>query len=187
VVPGWPQSVAKLAEELPVTDLLTLEAPTDAVLLWLLVRHRLRAGTHPATGPGADPAAVRERTEADPGAGLGATRTGFGATTTGPDADPAAVLASVVADVLAAAPGSRLNLLLTDGRRFYATAAGHALSVQHLHTGSGDALIVASEPFDDGAGWTPVPDGHLVTGALAGRSGELTGSITVEPATWGDA
>ena len=33
---------------LPVTDLLTLDAPTDAALLWALVRHRLRAGDDPA-------------------------------------------------------------------------------------------------------------------------------------------
>ena len=35
---------AELAGALPVRDLLTLEAPTDAALLWALVRHRLRAG-----------------------------------------------------------------------------------------------------------------------------------------------
>jgi len=41
----WPDSVAKLAEELPVTDLLTMPAPTDAALLCALVHHRIRAGT----------------------------------------------------------------------------------------------------------------------------------------------
>ena len=40
----WPA----LAAALPVTDLLTLDAPTDAALLWALVRHRLRAGDDPA-------------------------------------------------------------------------------------------------------------------------------------------
>src|SRR5436305_10256951 len=44
VVRGWPDSVAPLAARLPPTDLTTLDAPTDAVLLWALVRHRLRAG-----------------------------------------------------------------------------------------------------------------------------------------------
>ena len=48
VVQGWPGSVAALAAELPVTDLLTLDAPTDSALLWALVRHRLRSGTDPA-------------------------------------------------------------------------------------------------------------------------------------------
>ncbi len=44
VVSGWPDSVAKVAEVLPVTDLLTLDAPTDSALVWALLRHRLRAG-----------------------------------------------------------------------------------------------------------------------------------------------
>ncbi len=42
VVAGWPDSVAGVAGVLPVTDLLTLDAPTDSALLWALVRHRLR-------------------------------------------------------------------------------------------------------------------------------------------------
>jgi len=69
VVRGWPGTVAPLAAALPVTDLLTLDAPTDSALLWALVRHRLRAGL-----------------------------------------PPEAALAGVVAEVAAAAPGSRLNL-----------------------------------------------------------------------------
>jgi glutamine amidotransferase len=48
VVRGWPQSVAGIAGELPVADLLTLDAPTDAALVWALVRHGLRAGRDPA-------------------------------------------------------------------------------------------------------------------------------------------
>ncbi len=118
VVRGWPASMAAPAAALPVTDLLTLDAPTDAALLWALVRHRLRAG-----------------------------------------ADPAAALAGVVAETAAAAPGSRLNLLLTDGTTAWATAWGHALSAR---SGSGAALL-ASEPLDDHPGWAPVPDRHLVT------------------------
>jgi glutamine amidotransferase len=47
VVRGWPDSVALLAQRLPVTDLITLDAPTDTALLWALVRHRLRAGQEP--------------------------------------------------------------------------------------------------------------------------------------------
>ena len=64
----------------PSTDLLTLDAPTDAALLWALVRHRLRAG-----------------------------------------AAPADAVASVVTEVAAAAPQSRLNLLLTDGQTVVGT------------------------------------------------------------------
>lgn len=57
-VAGWPQSVATLAERLPVTDLLTLDAPVDAALLWALVRHRLRAGAAPADAAAATVADV---------------------------------------------------------------------------------------------------------------------------------
>lgn len=47
VIAGWPNSVANLARDLPVTDLMTLDAPTDAAFLWALIRHRLRAGSSP--------------------------------------------------------------------------------------------------------------------------------------------
>ncbi|MGH3902264.1 MAG: ergothioneine biosynthesis protein EgtC [Pseudonocardiaceae bacterium] len=117
-VTGWPHSVAPLAARLPVTDLLTLEAPTDSALLWALVRHRLAAG---------DP----------PGRALGA----------------------VAAEVLAAAPGSRLNLLITDGTMIAATTVHHALAV----CARDGAVLVCSEPTDQSAGWQPVPDGHLLT------------------------
>ena len=117
VIRGWPGSVAALAAALPVTDLLTLDAPTDAALLWALVRHRLRAGK-----------------------------------------DGGDALADVVLEVAAAAPGSRLNLLLTDGAAVWATAWDHALSVR---SGPGHVLV-ASEPLDDDPGWTGVPDRHLV-------------------------
>ncbi len=117
-VAGWPDSVAALATRLPVTDLLTLEAPTDSALLWALVRHRLAGG--------------------DP---------------------PGHALCAVTAEVLAAAPGSRLNLLVTDGTMLAATAVHHALAVR---AGNG-AVLVCSEPTDLTAGWEPVPDGHLLT------------------------
>jgi gamma-glutamyl hercynylcysteine S-oxide hydrolase len=117
VVRGWPGSVVALADELPVTDLLTLDAPTDAALLWALVRDRLREG-----------------------------------------ADPAAALTEVVCRVAEAAPGSRLNLLLTDGTGIWATAWDHALSVRVTD----DHALVASEPIDEPDTWTAVPDRHLV-------------------------
>lgn len=47
VVTGWPHSVRELASTLPVEELMTLDAPTDAALLWAIVRHRLRAGASP--------------------------------------------------------------------------------------------------------------------------------------------
>nr|MDT0657752.1 ergothioneine biosynthesis protein EgtC [Micromonospora sp. DSM 115978] len=134
VIPGWPDSVAALAGDLPTRDLLTLDAPTDSALLWALVRHRLRAGT-----PAGEAVAVTVR------------------------------------EVLAAAAGSRLNLLLTDGREAVATAVGHALSVSER----AGAVLIASEPLDDDPSWRPVGDGHLVTVAggratlrsLDGRTG----------------
>jgi glutamine amidotransferase len=122
VVRGWPQAVAALAAALPVVDLMTLDAPTDAALLWALVRDGLRGG-----------------------------------------ADPATVLAGVVTAVAAAAPGSRLNLLLTDGATIWATAWDHALSV----TTSDATALVASEPTTD-APWTEVPARHLLV-ARPGR------------------
>ena len=81
---GWPDAVAALAARLPVADLLTLDAPTDAALLWALVRHRLRAGDAAGRGAGRDGGRGRRRR-----------------------------------------PGSRLNLLLTDGDTVAATTGGH--------------------------------------------------------------
>ncbi|MDT7612778.1 MAG: gamma-glutamyl hercynylcysteine S-oxide hydrolase [Pseudonocardiales bacterium] len=123
VVRGWPDSVAGLASELPTPDLMTLDAPTDAAVLWALVRHGLRGG-----------------------------------------GDPARVLAGVATAVAAQAPGSRLNLLLTDGATIWATAWDHALSVRT----TGASALVASEPVDTLPGWTEVPDRHLVV-ARPGR------------------
>jgi gamma-glutamyl hercynylcysteine S-oxide hydrolase len=117
VVRGWPDSVAKLAARLPVADLMTLDAPTDAALLWALVRDRLRAGLPPA---------------------------------------PAVV--GVVNEVVAAAPGSRLNLLLTDGHAAVATTLGHSLWLRHAD----GAALLSSEPLDDDPAWRPLPDGHAV-------------------------
>ncbi len=73
-------------------------------------------------------------------------------------ADPAMVLAGLVAEVLAAAPGSRLTTLLTDGRRIYATTVTHALCARRSPTG----VLLASEPVDDATGWQAIPDGQLV-------------------------
>lgn len=124
VVTGWPESVTGLAATLPTRDLLTLDAPTDAALLWALTRHRLRAGTP-----------MRQ------------------------------AVADTVAEVTAAAPGSRLNLLLTDGSAIVASAAGHSLWV---HAGAGAALV-CSEPLDDDPAWRSVPDGHLLIADLSGH------------------
>ncbi|MEU4240665.1 ergothioneine biosynthesis protein EgtC [Actinoplanes sp. NPDC026619] len=71
---------------------------------------------------------------------------------------PASAVSSVLAEVEATAPGSRLNLLLTDGVTLVATTAGHSLSVR---TDAG-AVLVASEPLDAHPAWRPVPDRTLL-------------------------
>ncbi|GAA2548461.1 ergothioneine biosynthesis protein EgtC [Winogradskya consettensis] len=70
----------------------------------------------------------------------------------------AAAATEVVAQVEAAAPESRLNLLLTDGSQIVATTVGHSLSFGR-RAGS---VLVSSEPLDDEPGWEPVPDRHLL-------------------------
>lgn len=79
------------------------------------------------------------------------------------DALPEAV-ADTVLEVAEAAPGSRLNLLLTDGRTIVATAWGDTLwqlSEPGRHT------VVASEPYDDDPRWYEVPDRTLLTATSA--------------------
>lgn len=76
----------------------------------------------------------------------------------------AQAVADTVPEVAEAAPGSRLNLLLTDGRTIVATAWGDTL--WHL-TEPGRHTVVASEPYDDDPRWSEVPDRTLLT-ATAG-------------------
>jgi dimethylhistidine N-methyltransferase/ergothioneine biosynthesis protein EgtC len=87
---------------------------------------------------------------------------------------PEEVVASVARDVAEVAPESRLNLLLTDGRVVVATAWWHALSV--LTTS--EAVVVASEPWDDDPRWSAVPDRHLV---VAQRDAAGVPSVRVTP------
>ncbi|MER0484134.1 ergothioneine biosynthesis protein EgtC [Streptomyces sp. Edi2] len=68
-------------------------------------------------------------------------------------------LAGTVAAVAAAAPASRLNLLLTDGTAIAATTWGDTLS--HLAVPEG-GTVVASEPYDDSPHWAEVPDRTLL-------------------------
>ncbi|AEN13998.1 MULTISPECIES: ergothioneine biosynthesis protein EgtC [unclassified Streptomyces] len=68
-------------------------------------------------------------------------------------------LADTVIDIAAAAPGSRLNLLLTDGAVIAATAWGDSL--WYLHE-PGVRTVVASEPYDDTPYWHEVPDRTLL-------------------------
>ncbi|MFF1821951.1 ergothioneine biosynthesis protein EgtC [Kribbella sp. NPDC058245] len=71
--------------------------------------------------------------------------------------DAAEAVASVVHEVEEAAPGSRLNVLLTDGELLVATSWTHSLHVRR----TAESTTVSSEPF--GAGhWDEVPDRSLL-------------------------
>jgi gamma-glutamyl hercynylcysteine S-oxide hydrolase len=78
---------------------------------------------------------------------------------------PSEAIATTVADVERAAPGSRLNLLLTDGTTIVATTAGHALSVR-----DDDGVTVSSEPLDDDPAWQAVADRTLLVAGPSGLS-----------------
>ncbi|SEP67019.1 glutamine amidotransferase [Streptomyces sp. yr375] len=69
-------------------------------------------------------------------------------------------LADTVLEVAAAAPGSRLNLLLTNGETITASAWGDTL---WYLAGPGLRTVVASEPYDDDPHWQEVPDHTLLT------------------------
>ncbi|MFK0294091.1 ergothioneine biosynthesis protein EgtC [Streptomyces sp. NPDC090442] len=73
--------------------------------------------------------------------------------------DPGEALAETVREVAEAAPGSRLNLLLTDGTGIAATTWGDTLF--HLALPDG-GRVVASEPYDTSPHWTEVPDRTLL-------------------------
>jgi glutamine amidotransferase len=73
---------------------------------------------------------------------------------------PGDALEQVTAAVTAGGGTGRLNFLLTDGHTVAATAWGDTLWYRE---GPGPAVLVASEPSDDGPGWAEVPDRHLVT------------------------
>ena len=69
------------------------------------------------------------------------------------------VVERLTTEVAHAAPGSRLNLLLSDGETVAASAWGHSLSVLE----GPDHVLVSSEPFGATTeGWQPVPDQTLV-------------------------
>ncbi|MFC7531182.1 ergothioneine biosynthesis protein EgtC [Actinoplanes sp. GCM10030250] len=76
---------------------------------------------------------------------------------------PAKAVAEVVRDVAAAAPGSRLNLLLTDGSQLIATTVGHSLSAR----ARSGAVLIASEPLDAHPAWRSIPDSSLVVATVS--------------------
>ncbi|WP_392674513.1 ergothioneine biosynthesis protein EgtC [Streptomyces sp. LN785] len=74
------------------------------------------------------------------------------------DEVPQAV-ADTVCEIAGAAPGARLNLLVTDGTTIVATAWGDTL---WYLAEPGRHAIVASEPYDDDPHWQQVPDRTLL-------------------------
>ncbi|MGW7454906.1 ergothioneine biosynthesis protein EgtC [Streptomyces sp. NPDC054787] len=75
--------------------------------------------------------------------------------------DLGTALAEPVRDLAAAAPGSRLNLLVTDGTAIAATAWGDSL--WYLSEPDDRRTVVASEPYDEDPRWCEVPDRTLLT------------------------
>jgi glutamine amidotransferase len=76
-------------------------------------------------------------------------------------ATPGEALAGTVAAVKEIA-GGRLNLLLTDGARAAATRYGDTLFALRGGSFGNEAVVVASEPFDEDPAWKEVPDLSLV-------------------------
>ncbi|MFG2616383.1 ergothioneine biosynthesis protein EgtC [Streptomyces sp. NPDC048507] len=79
--------------------------------------------------------------------------------------DLGTALAEPVRELAGAAPGSRLNLLLTDGTAIAATAWGDSL--WYLADPPARQVVVASEPYDDDPRWCEVPDRTLLTATPA--------------------
>jgi glutamine amidotransferase len=67
-------------------------------------------------------------------------------------------LADTIAEIGAADPLARLNVLAANGSRLLATAWGDTLFVLRRD----DGVVLASEPYDDAPDWQDVPDRHLV-------------------------
>ena len=118
-IDGWPDTAAGLAAGAAAprpAD--ACDAPTDAALLWAVLRHRL---------------ARRRRS------GGGARR--------------------LVGEVPAAAPGSRLNHLLTDGS---AAVRHHRHPLAVVAPLADRRRCSPASRFDDDPAWQPIPDGQLV-------------------------
>jgi glutamine amidotransferase len=77
------------------------------------------------------------------------------------DGTPAADALVSVIGLVEELTTARLNLLLTDGERIAATACRNSLFVFDDRQLTG-AVVVASEPYDDDAGWEAVKDGSVV-------------------------
>jgi gamma-glutamyl hercynylcysteine S-oxide hydrolase len=89
--------------------------------------------------------------------------------------DPVDAVLDVVTRALAAAPGSRLNLLLlTADERGEPTLVGTAVDHALSYRAGPDGVTVASEPLDDDPAWTAVPDLSVVVVRGRDASPEVT-------------
>jgi glutamine amidotransferase len=86
-------------------------------------------------------------------------------------ASPPDAMAAVVDAVETVSPGSRLNLVLSDGATLVATAYGDTLFTRC----DDDAIVVASEPYDDDPAWRQLEDRSLV---VATRTSFDVGALT---------
>ncbi|WNG92544.1 ergothioneine biosynthesis protein EgtC [Mycobacterium sp. ITM-2016-00318] len=77
-------------------------------------------------------------------------------------------LGETIADVAAADPNARLNILAGNGSELRATTWGDTLFALRRD----DGVVLASEPFDDEGDWQEIPDRHLVT--VTGNRVEMT-------------
>lgn len=77
-------------------------------------------------------------------------------------------LADTIAEVAAADPNARLNILAGNGSQLIATTWGDTLSVLRRD----DGTVLASEPYDDDPRWRELPDRHLVS-VVVGADVEL--------------
>lgn len=78
-------------------------------------------------------------------------------------------LGDTIAEIAAADPRARLNILAANGSRMLATVWGDTLSILRRP----DGVVLASEPYDNDSDWEDVPDRHLV---------EVTaGGVTMTP------
>jgi gamma-glutamyl hercynylcysteine S-oxide hydrolase len=69
---------------------------------------------------------------------------------------------AVIGVISALAPtGGKYNVVLTDGRQLIASRWGNSLHLRRGDPAHG-SVVVASEPYDDGEGWQPIPDHSLV-------------------------
>lgn len=77
-------------------------------------------------------------------------------------------LGDTIAEVGAADPGARLNIMAADGSQLLATTWGDTLSMLVR----ADGVVLASEPYDDDPAWRDIPDRHLAR--VAGGDVTLT-------------